>query len=143
VQVDAEKIAAPGVITLIARNPGTPEQDSNTTLLAVISPQPILDDISPDKATTGGKGFVLTVTGSGFLPGSYILWDGMPLPTSVVDNGRATAQISADLLTNSKTVGISLRGPGVDAPLARLEEFLIVPEQNNIYLPTIERPIVE
>jgi len=58
--------------------------------------QPLIDTIAPATVEAGTSGFVLSVAGSNFLPGTVIRWNGSARKTTFVDAGHVTAQITAE-----------------------------------------------
>jgi len=66
---------------------------------------PSVSTISPNSASALGPAFTLTVTGTKFIPGSVVLWDGSPRTTAFVSSTMITASIPASDLT---TVGTFL-----------------------------------
>jgi transcriptional regulator with XRE-family HTH domain len=47
----------------------------------------------PDTAVPGGAGFTLTVSGTGFVSGSVMNWNGSPMTTAVVSGSQLTASV--------------------------------------------------
>lgn len=70
---------------------------------------PVLTSISPSSAVAGGAGFTLTLTGSGFVNPSSVLWDGAARPTTYTSSTSLTATIyTADLAhSGSKVVSVT------------------------------------
>ncbi len=63
------------------------------------NPVPAIAALSPNSASREGPAFTLTVTGSGFVPGSAVQWNGTALATTFVSSTQLTAQVStADIL---------------------------------------------
>ncbi|HEY6002774.1 MAG TPA: cytochrome c peroxidase [Anaeromyxobacter sp.] len=75
------------------------------------NPVPILLSVSPPGEIAGSAGFTLTVTGSGFLGGSIVLWNGVELPTTYVDPSTLTAQVPGGDIASPGTSAISVRNP--------------------------------
>ena len=76
---------------------------------------PSITSVSPSSVTAGGPGFSLTVSGTGFLSGSVVQWDGSPRPTAIVSSSQLQALISssdvatgaANTITVSNAAGLS------------------------------------
>ena len=93
--VDAAKIAMTGTAAITVFNP-SPEGGETTALtLAIDNPVPVLSNLSPESGTVGSGGFPLTVTGSGFVTGSVIRWNGEDLVTNRVSSTSLTTTIDA------------------------------------------------
>ncbi len=59
------------------------------------NPVPATTGLSPATATAGGPGFTLTVTGTNFIGGSVVRWNGADRATTFVSATRLTAAIPA------------------------------------------------
>src|SRR5260221_12154036 len=59
------------------------------------NPMPAASNIVPDTALAGGAGFTLTVSGSGFIPGSIVGWNGAERATTYVSGTVLHAEIPA------------------------------------------------
>ncbi len=67
---------------------------------------PTLSSISPATVAAGSGGFTLTATGTNYISGTQILWDGVAQTTTVVSNTQLTASISAAQIAVAGTVSI-------------------------------------
>lgn len=78
------------------------------------SPLPTVSAISPQSAPTGSPQTTLTVTGTGFVPSSTVLWNGSGLATTFQSASALLAQIPASLLqtAGSASVTVSTAAPG-------------------------------
>ncbi len=87
--------------------------DSNSKTLTVLAPNPTptLDSISPTSVCVGASGFTLTATGSNFVNGAEILWDGASLTTSYVDPNTLTATVDSAKLASAGTPDITVHNP--------------------------------
>jgi len=80
--------------------------------LGVEYPAPVLDSVSPTEIARFGPNFTLTVDGSSFVSESQIYVDGIPQPTTYVDDTRLTATISSDVIdTANSAVTITVYTP--------------------------------
>jgi hypothetical protein len=70
---------------------------------------PQLSSVSPPSATAGGIGFTLTLTGSGFLPSSRVLWNGSDLTTTFVSTTQLKAAIPSSGIATAGTGNIDVR----------------------------------
>ena len=59
------------------------------------NPVPTITSLAPSSATAGASSFVLTVTGTGFVSGSVVNWNGQGRATTYVNSTEVTASISA------------------------------------------------
>jgi trimeric autotransporter adhesin len=77
----------------------------------VYNPQPTITALSPASHMIGGPTFTLTVTGTHFVPGAVVTWDGLPRITTFVGPTELTAAIPAPDLAASDTVTIAVANP--------------------------------
>ncbi|MFN8535520.1 MAG: IPT/TIG domain-containing protein [Dehalococcoidia bacterium] len=73
---------------------------------------PTTTSLSPGQVTAGGPPFTLTITGTNFIPGSVIRWNGTDLPTSFVSPTLLTATVPAANIVNGGDVPVTVRYPG-------------------------------
>lgn len=83
---------------------------SATSLLTIRYPIPVLAGVTPSTLPVGP--FALEVRGSGFVPGATVLWNGAPLPTTVVSSTLVRATGTADA---AGTMRVSVANPGPGA----------------------------
>jgi IPT/TIG domain/Glycosyltransferase WbsX len=78
------------------------------------NPIPTITAISPTSAAREGSAFQLTVSGSGFVSGSEVQWNGGNRPTTFVSGTQLFAQIStADILVaGTDNITVSSPAPG-------------------------------
>ena len=66
----------------------------------------------PNSAVAGGPAFTLTVTGSNFINGAVVYWNGVALTTTFAMASQVTAAIPASDLSTAGTVPVYVRNPG-------------------------------
>ncbi len=71
-----------------------------------------LSSLTPSSVPVGGEAFTLAVTGTGFVSGTVVTWDGSDRSTSFISATRLEALIAASDLVLGKTVPIVARAPG-------------------------------
>ncbi len=91
-----------------------------TTATPVVSNAPVLSIVAPTNVVAGGSAFTLTVSGSGFVTGGTVLWNGSPRPTAFVSPSQFTASIVAGDITSAGSATITATNPGsaLSNPLA-------------------------
>ena len=95
-------------------NPAPGGGGSNTLFFSIVSanPPPALTAIQPASAAAGSPAFTLTVTGSTFVAGSVVKWNGAALTTTYVSASRLTALVPAsDVVTAGTTPAITVSNP--------------------------------
>jgi len=75
------------------------------------NPVPSLDPVVPTAIAPGGPAFALTVTGSGFVAGSTVNWNGTPRTTTFVTSSKLTAAIPASDIAKATTSIITVFNP--------------------------------
>lgn len=75
------------------------------------NPTPALASISPTSAAAGGPAFTLAASGSGFLPGSVVRWNGQDRPTSFVSTARLNASIPASDVASPGSAAVTVFTP--------------------------------
>jgi len=76
-----------------------------------LTPPPVVTSLSPNRAFVGGSGFTLTVTGSGFVPASIVLWNGASRPTTFISTTQIRAAIGAADIVSTGTAQVAVRTP--------------------------------
>lgn len=72
---------------------------------------PTLSSISPATVAAGSAGFTLTATGTNFVSGTAILWNGVAQTTTMVSSTQLNATISAAQIASAGTVSIRVMKP--------------------------------
>ncbi len=75
------------------------------------NPVPSLTSISPNSTTVGGTAFTLTVSGSNFINGSIILWNGANRATSFLNTSTLSTVIPASDISSAGTATVSVFNP--------------------------------
>ncbi len=76
------------------------------------NPVPYLNQpVLPDSVAPGGPGFTLTVTGSAFVSGAKVNWNGSPRATTFVSATQLTATILASDIAHASTATITVTNP--------------------------------
>jgi trimeric autotransporter adhesin len=82
---------------------------------AVANQAPSISSTDHNTIPAGSGNLYVTVTGSGFLPGATVLWNGSPRTTTYTDNGHVTVAIPASDTQTAGTVTLSSQNPGSGA----------------------------
>jgi hypothetical protein len=75
------------------------------------NPAPTTSSLSPSAVTGGGPAFTLSVTGSDFIAGATVLWNGAARTTTAVSSTLVRATISAADIAAAGNVSVSVRNP--------------------------------
>jgi trimeric autotransporter adhesin len=79
---------------------------------ATTNPAPTLSSTGQATIAVGSSNLYLTVTGTGFLPGAVVLWNGSPRTTTFVDNAHLQVAIAAADLASAQTITLASQNPG-------------------------------
>ncbi len=101
--IEAADIAAAGTGEVTVVNPpGDTSDVAPVTIAPAANPSPSVAALSPSAWAKGGVGFLLTVQGSNFVPGSKVLWNGSERATTYESRALLSALI---LPTDVQTAG--------------------------------------
>jgi len=75
------------------------------------NPAPAIVTVSPNSALAGGAAFTLNVSGSNFINGSSIRWNGVDLPTVFINATQLTATVPAVNISSPGTVTVNVYTP--------------------------------
>ena len=100
------------------------------------NPLPALSAISPTMTLAGGSDFTLTVTGTNFVPGSVVRWNGSDRATTFISAGELQALIPAADIATRGTAAVTVFNPGPGGGESNSKNFAI---WGSLYLPLIRR----
>jgi uncharacterized protein (TIGR03437 family) len=103
-------LTSAGTAQVTVLNPTPGGGTSNALSFTIVQPNPVptLASVSPNLVAAGGTTFLLTVTGTNFINGSRIRWEGVEQATTFVSATQLTAQIPATLITSPGTARITV-----------------------------------
>lgn len=94
------------------------------------NPVPTLASLSPTTATAGESGLILTVTGSGFVAGSEVRWNGAARATTFVSGSILEAAIPATDLAAEGTATVTVFNPAPGGGTSAGQVFTVQPAAN-------------
>ncbi len=115
---------------------GAGRLDVGAAISATLSTLPSISTLTPNAASTGGPAFTLVVSGAGYVDGSVVLWNNVPLATTFVSSQALNADVPAALIATSGPVDVRVASP---SPVGRSffpSVFLI---GSRLFLPTLQR----
>ena len=104
------------------------------------NPIPTITSLSPASTQAGGSGFTVTVTGSDFVNGAQVRWNGAARTTTFVSDTQVSGKITAADIANPGTASITVLNPAPGGGLSNTLPFNITPapdDANKIYLPLV------
>jgi trimeric autotransporter adhesin len=90
-------------------------------------PRPVITGLAPESAEYGANGFVLTVTGSNFMPESVVRWAGTPIGTTFVSATELRADIPSARMLSHGTFQITVSTPQGGAEESQPAGFVVYP----------------
>jgi hypothetical protein len=93
--------------------------------IRVENPVPEIAILDPAEVRTGSVGFNLSVTGTGFLMGATVTWDGGDRTTEYVSGTQVIASIPATDLVTAGTVSVRVRNPDPTAGASNSLSFVV------------------
>ena len=96
-----------------------------TAVMRVESPIPEITVLDPAEVQSGSRGISLTVTGTDFLPGATVTWDGADRATDYVSDTSIVSSIPAADLAAPDTVSVRVRNPAPTAGASNELSFVI------------------
>jgi C1A family cysteine protease/alpha-D-ribose 1-methylphosphonate 5-triphosphate synthase subunit PhnH len=102
------------------------------TVTTANNPVPTLNVISPSSATAGGAGFTLTATGTNFVAGSKIRWNGADRTTTYVSPTTLTASIVQADIGTAGTASVTVFNPTPGGGTSGALTFTINPAGNPV-----------
>ena len=80
-------------VTITSLSKYFPNDKLGSATISVLNPIPVITGVTPSSLTEGTT--LITVTGSQFIYGAQIMWNGAAVPTVLVSDGELAASISA------------------------------------------------
>jgi len=89
------------------------------------NPVPAISALAPSSAVAGSPAFTLTVTGTKFLTGSVVRWNGADRPTTYVSATQLTAVIPAPDVASPGTKGVTVFNPAPGGGTSNAKPFIV------------------
>jgi uncharacterized protein YdgA (DUF945 family) len=109
--ITAADIATAVTASVTVVNPSPGGGISNAQSFTINNPTPTLTSLSPSSTTAGGSAFMLTVSGSNFVLGSRVRWNGSDRSTIYVSATQLTAAITAADIASAGTADVTVANP--------------------------------
>ncbi len=112
--------------------------------IALSNPVPMITSLNPVTVTAGSPPFLLTVTGTNFVSGSTIHWDGAALATTVMSSTQLQATIDTENILITGTISVLVANPAPGGGLSNVLTLSVegpspAPQDRLLYLPIIVR----
>ncbi len=120
--IPAANLTTAGTFSVTVRNTTT-NAVSNSITFTVTAAGPAISAVSPSSVLAGSAGFTLRVSGSGYVSGSVVNWDGTPLTTSYLNTSQLSVDVPASVIASSKTVSVTVTTPGTGGKTSSSHPF--------------------
>jgi hypothetical protein len=129
-QVPASDLTSAGTASVTVQTPAPGGGTSGAisfTISAPLNPAPTLKSISPSTAVAGSAALTLSATGTGFISGSVVQWNGTALATTYISSTSLTAQVPASNLAISGTAAVAVQTPAPGGGTSSSVAFTVTP----------------
>jgi hypothetical protein len=145
--IPASDVATAGTANVTVFNPAPGGGTSNTAIFTIqaSNPAPTISSISPATAVAGSDNFTLTITGTNFVNGAVVRWNGSDRTTTFVSSTRLEAAIPASDIATAGTANVTVFNPAPGGGESGAVTFTIQdntvgsPQQYRVMLPLITR----
>ncbi len=133
-QINAGDVATQGSASVTVVNPAPGGGASNALIFTVTPPNPVpvLTSLAPNTAAVGGPAFNLTVTGSLFVNGAVVNWNGTPRPTAFTSATELVAQIPATDIASVGVASVTVVNPAPGGGVSNALLFTISDQPNPV-----------
>ncbi len=107
----AADVANAGTLNLSVFTPTPGGGASSALTLTVNNPAPTLSSLSPNSAFKGDPAFTLTITGTNFVNGSIVRWNGLDRVTTFISSTQLTAAIPESDLASDGIANVTVFNP--------------------------------
>ncbi len=119
------EVLVPGGATSGPITVATADGTSNEVGFAINNPSPTISSLSPSNKTAGSPGFTLAVTGTNFINGSVVKWNGSNKATTYVSPTKLTASIPASDVASAGTAKVTVFNPAPGGGTSNTKTFTI------------------
>ncbi|MCX9025939.1 MAG: hypothetical protein OIN85_07600 [Candidatus Methanoperedens sp.] len=123
--INASYMTSAGTHSITVFNPTPGGGTSNPQTFTVNNEAPTTTGISPNSKNAGDEQFIMTVTGSNFISGSIVKFDGSDRTTTYGSSTTLTAAIPASDLTAAGTHSITVFNPTPGGGTSNVQTFTV------------------
>jgi hypothetical protein len=106
-----------------------------------VNPTPIINSLSPAMISAGSRAFALTVTGSGFVAGSGVRWNGGDRQTSFVNSTQLVADIPAADVATAGTAQVTVFTPAPGGGTSNAQTFVVAADNPSSITVNFDNPV--
>jgi len=101
-----------GEIPVRVHNPMPCPEPSNTLLVTITNTAPVYESHTPLNLPAGQGDQTITISGSGFVPDTVVLWNDEELPATLLNSQRVTFTVPESEIATTGSAHFSLFTPG-------------------------------
>lgn len=129
--ISTSDIAVGGTASVVVSTPAPGGGVTAAQTFTINNPGPTLTSLSPASATAGGAAFALTVTGTNFVSGSAVQWNGSSRTTTFVSATQLQISVSAADVGASGSAAVAVFNPTPGGGLSPSMTFTISTNTGN------------
>jgi len=122
----ASDVAVASTENITVVNPAPGGGTSNSATFTVNNLVPVISALGPSSAIAGAGAFTLSVSGSGFLQGSVVRWNGSDRPTTFVSATQLQAAISASDIASVGLAQVTVYTPPPGGGVSTAATFTMI-----------------
>lgn len=138
-QINSQTILAAENLSIRVINPSPGGGASAALALTVLNPAPVLTALTPNTVIDGGATFTLSLVGTGFVPDSKVMIDGVSRSPNYISSNQLSVLILAEEIAAPKTISIQVINPAPAGGSSAVLK-LIVRQPNPLPRATAVRP---
>lgn len=123
--IPASDLATAGMAQVTVFTPAPGGGMSGAQTFTINNPVPTTTALNPTSAIAGGASLTLTVTGTNFVNGSVVRWNGSDRPTTFVSATQLTAALTASDLATAGTASVTVFNPAPGGGTSNAQSFTI------------------
>jgi IPT/TIG domain len=125
--ISMDDISAAGDYAVAVATPGLviASPSVNFQVGTVSNSMAVVSSVSPSNASQGSSNLEVTVSGSGFVRGAVVKWDGKPLPTAFLSDSELVVVVPAAEFAVPRTVVVGVSASEQGKPSQFTQRFVI------------------
>lgn len=127
--IAAADVASAGTaqVTVVNPAPGGGTSAALAFTIGAVAPAPAISGLDPPGVLAGSPAFDLVVSGTGFVPGATVVWNGSDRVTTFLSATQVRAAILAGDVAAAGSTGVAVRNPAPGGGLSNVLNFVVSP----------------
>ncbi len=113
------------IVVYFSKDKASNQEAQKTAAFTIAGPAPTLSSLSPNQLPAGSPAFTMTVTGTGFVNGSAVQWNGMALVTTYVSATTLKAAVLKSLVASAGTASVTVTNSTSGGGVSNAKPFTI------------------